>query len=273
MRTFSGSVTLMFREFPALERLAAARKAGFEKVEIQVLEATPTDLAAAASAAGVGVLLLNVSMGDFLQGGPGLSGVPGREQTFLEEFRKALSAARELRAPLLHIGPSRVPDGVTREACLATLVANVRAAAAIAAGSDVTLLIEAVNLADMPNALVHDVDDAAALIRKELSGIAWLMFDVYHVARSGGEIVEAFLRNRDVVRHVQFSDVPGRHEPGTGGIDFATVFAGLEAAGYKGWFGAEYLPSKATVETLGWMTSLGGAPVDPGRAIEAAVAT
>ncbi len=124
-------------------------------------------------------------------------------------------------------------------------------------GDDVGLLIEPMNAADMPDALLTDVDEAAALIRDELHGVAGLMFDVYHVARGGKDVVEAFRRNRDVVRHVQFSDAPGRHEPGTGTIDFGSVFAGLEAAGYTGWFGAEYLPTRPTVETLGWMNDLG----------------
>ncbi|MFO1393355.1 MAG: TIM barrel protein [Steroidobacteraceae bacterium] len=258
MRKFSASVTLMFREWPALERLSAARKAGFERVEIQMLEAMPADLAAAAGAAGVGVLLLNVGMGDFLQGGPGLAGVPGREQAFLAEFDKALAAARVLRAPFVHVGPSRVPAGVSRSDCLATLEANLRAASARAAGNNVTLLVEPVNSLDMANALLCDVDEAADMVRQRLHGIAWLMFDVYHVVRNGRDVVDAFRRNGDVVRHVQFSDAPGRHEPGTGGIDFANVFAGIEAAGYTGWFGAEYLPSKATVDTLGWLKTLSG---------------
>ena len=261
MRRFSTSVTVMFREYPALERLAAARKAGFAQVEIQVLEAAPADIAAAAAAAEVGVLLLNVGMGDFLQGGPGLVGVPGREAQFLDEFGKALGAARAMRAPYVHLGPSRVPAGVSRQDCLATFKENVAAAAAaaVAAGGEVTLLIEPLNVADMPDVLLGDVDEAANLIRESFPGKIWLMFDIYHVARSGKDVVESYRRNRDVVRHVQFSDAPGRHEPGTGTIDFASVFAGIDAAGYEGWFGAEYLPTKATLDTLGWMNELGGA--------------
>lgn len=259
MRRFSTSVTLMFREYPALERLAAARKAGFAQVEIQVLEAPPADIAAAAAAADVGVLLLNVGMGDFLQGGPGLAGVPGREVQFRDEFGKALGAARALRTPYVHLGPSRVPAGVSRQDCLATYKANVSGAAAFAGDGEVTLLIEPLNAADMPDVLLGDVDEVAKLIRECFPNRVWLMFDIYHVARSGKDVLAAYQRNRDVVRHVQFSDAPGRHEPGTGSIDFASVFAGIEAAGYQGWFGAEYLPTKATLDTLGWMKDLGGA--------------
>jgi hydroxypyruvate isomerase len=222
-----------------------------------VLEAAPPDVAAAARAAGVGVLLLNVGMGDFLQGGVGLSGVPGREAQFLEAFDQALAAARVLRAPYVHLGPSRIPAGVAREQCLATLSANVEAAAARVAGCGVTLLIEPINAGDMPDALLTDVDEAGTLLRERLCGAASLMFDIYHVARSGKDVAEAYRRNCDVVRHVQFSDAPGRHEPGSGAIDFPAVFNAIEAAGYDGWLGAEYLPSRPTVETFGWMRTLG----------------
>jgi len=56
-----------------------------------------------------------------------------------------------------------------------------------------------------------------------------------------------------VIRHVQFADAPGRHEPGTGAVPIAACFAQLDALGYEGWTAAEYRPSKATPETLGWM--------------------
>jgi hydroxypyruvate isomerase len=159
----------------------------------------------------------------------------------------------------VHLGPSRVPAGVSRLDCLASFKANVAAAAALAGEGDVTLLIEPLNLTDMPDVLLGDVDEAARLIRESFAGRVWLMFDIYHVARNGEDVIDAFRRNRDVVRHVQFSDAPGRHEPGTGTIDFGSVLAGIEAAGYEGWFGAEYLPTQATLDTLGWMNDLGGA--------------
>lgn len=258
MRKFSTSVTLMFRELPALERFAAARKAGFDKVEIQVLEAGPADIAREARQAGVGVLLLNVGMGDFLKGGPGLIGMPGREAEFLLELEKALEIARALDIPLVHLGPGRIPEEMTRETCLATLKKNIAAAVQASKNRSVTLLVEPLNTADMTNVLLRDVNETAAMIRAEFAGIVWLMFDIYHVARNGQDVLETFRLNRELVKHVQFSDVPGRHEPGTGSLDFASLFAGIEAEGYEGYFGAEYMPSKPTAETLGWLKTLGG---------------
>jgi len=83
----AASVSLMFRELPLLDRFDAARRAGFHGVEIQRLhEGDPAEMARAAQDAGVQVVLVNCGLADYLQGGPGLSGVPGRELEFRETF-------------------------------------------------------------------------------------------------------------------------------------------------------------------------------------------
>ena len=258
-RRFSASVSLMFREEPLLDRFAAARQAGFDGVEIQFLaEGDPADMAVAAQEAGIDVVLINVGMGDYLVGGAGLSGVPGREAGFAEEFGKALEAARLMRARFVHVGPSRIPEGIPREACLAAYRANLDAALAMhaAQGSEAALLIEPMNRVEAPTALINDIDDGAALLRDGYAGRIGLQFDIYHVAMNGHDVLDRFRAHRNLVRHVQFSDVPGRQEPGAGQLDFPALFAGLEAAGYEGWYGAEYMPRRPTTDTLAWLPTL-----------------
>lgn len=253
---FSTSISMMFREVPIVERFAAARAAGFEGVEIQVLaEGDPAEMAQAARESGIDVVLINVGMGDFLAGGPGLSGVPGREVEFREQFAQALDAARQMQARFLHLGPSRIPDGVTREDCLAVYRSNVEHAIGVRAAAAATgceLLIEPLNRVETPTALLQDIDDGARLIDAAFRGRVGLQFDVYHVAMNGHSVLDAYSRHRDLVRHVQFSDLPGRQEPGAGQIDFPTLFAALGQAGYAGWLGAEYFARRPTPETLGW---------------------
>jgi hydroxypyruvate isomerase len=252
---FSTSISLMFREHPVEERFEAAKQAGFEGVEIQFLaEGNPGHMAGAAQAAGIEVVLINVGMGDYLVGGPGFSGVPGREAAFLEELDKALEAARLMRARFVHLGPSRIPEGVAREACLETYRANLDAALALHAerGSQATLLIEPMNRIEAPTALINDIDDGAALLRDGYAGRIGLQFDIYHVAMNGHDVLGRYRAYDDLVCHVQFSDIPGRQEPGAGTLDFPALFSGLQQAGYEGWFGAEYMPRRPTIDTLAW---------------------
>jgi hydroxypyruvate isomerase len=253
-RRFSTSISFMFRELPLLDRFAAAKAAGFDGVEIQVLgEGNPGQMAAAARAAGIQVVLVNVDLGDYLQGGPGLSGVPGQEATFRAAANQAFAAALRLGAAFVHLGPSRIPDGVSREQCLETYIDNARTALKLAKGAPFQLLLEPMNPVDAPTGLFTDIDEAADMLRGALGSQIGLLFDLYHLTTAGTDPVAAAARHRDLIRHVQFSDAPGRHEPGTGTIDFPAAFAALKAAGYSGWFGAEYFPSRATVDTFGWM--------------------
>ncbi|MBL8987529.1 MAG: TIM barrel protein [Gemmatimonadetes bacterium] len=252
---FSTSVSLMFRELPILERFEAARRAGFEAVEIQVIEeGNPAEMAQAARAAGIDVLLLNVSLGDFRTGGPALSGVPGRETAFRQALAQALDAAATLGARFLHLGPSRIGES-TREACLDTYRSNLRFAAERAAGYPVEPVIEPLNTVETPDILLASLEQAAGLIGEVGGGIG-IQYDLYHATLNRQDLIETYRRHRALIRHVQFADAPGRHEPGTGTVDFGAAFRGLIREGYRGFAGAEYFPSRATGDTLGWLPSL-----------------
>ncbi|HEX4934465.1 MAG TPA: TIM barrel protein [Gemmatimonadaceae bacterium] len=247
----------MFRELPLLDRFAAARAAGFGGVEIQRLaEGDPDEMARAAREAGVAVVLVNVGSGDYVAGGHGLSGVPGQEEAFRQSLEFALGAAEILGARQVHIGPSRVPMGVSREECRRTLEANVRLALSLSRANATTLLLEAMNRVEVPTALLPDVATAVACIDALAAPRVGLQFDVYHVAMNGEDALVEFGRHQRIVRHVQFSDMPGRHEPGTGTLDLPGILCGMREAGYTGWFGAEYHPVARTTEGLGWMKAL-----------------
>ena len=183
---FSASIAMLFNELPVAERFAAARTAGFDGVEIQSLAvANPSELARAAQDAGIDVVLVNVGPNDYATGGLGLSGVPGREGEFRSAVEDTLAAARRLGARLVHLGPSRVPPGVGRDACLATYRDNIEMALDLAAGTGSDIVIEAMNRVDHPSALNNDVDQAADLIRRGFLGRIGLQFDVYHTAMNG----------------------------------------------------------------------------------------
>ena len=251
---WSTSVSMMFREHPLPQRLVAAREAGFDGVEIQFLaEAPPEQWAAARELAGIEVALVNVDMGDFLGNGAGLSGVPGREAAFHAAARQTLAMARALRCQHVHVGPSRVPEGVSRDDCVETFVANLQALLPVADEHGVRLLVEPLNRVESPTVLFADVNEAARLIRERFGGRVGLQFDVYHVAMSGVDPAQALPQVSAEVAHVQFSDVPGRKPPGAGTVDFERFLRTLKSSGYEGWCGAEYLAPSGAAATLGWL--------------------
>jgi hydroxypyruvate isomerase len=249
---FSSSVSLMWAELPVPERFAAARAAGFEAVEIQFFEEVSPVAAAAARAAEMPVLLLNVPMGDFRTGGSGLSGVPGRVGAFREAFLAAADTAAMLGAKILHLGASRIPGGVDREQCLESYRANLRFAVEHGARSGATLVIEPLNRVENPTILLASLDDAAELIGQVGGGLG-IQYDLYHATLNGVDLAATFDKHRRLIRHLQFADAPGRHEPGTGSIDFLTFLGHLKARGYDGYLGAEYFPSRPTAETVDWL--------------------
>lgn len=249
----STSITLMFREFDPATRIAEAAKAGFAGVEIQVLEDAPDKLAAAAKESGISVALINAPMGDFLQGGAGLSGAPGKEAEFEEAFDLTLMAAKTLGCSHLHVGPSCSTDDTDRDAGLACLKANLVKALQKVEGTGITLLIEPINRKERPTALLGSTGEVAEFIAyPALAGIG-ILYDIYHSVLSDEDPIAMYDQHKDRIAHIQFSDAPGRTAPGGGSIPFADILSHLKTAGYDGWLGAEYFAPADTLSTFGWM--------------------
>jgi hydroxypyruvate isomerase len=244
---------MLYRELPLVERFAAARNSGFTAVEILSTEDASIDaLKSAAIDAGVDVVLCNAPMGDFLQGGLGFSAVPGREI----EFRKAVSQARDiavsLGCPTVHIGPARVPPGVERKTCLNVLVENLAHAAAVLHEEGIRATIEPMNTVDFPDVVLNRVVEALGVLDAIGYANVGLQFDLYHMAQMEENMVSLIESHIDRIAHFQFADAPGRHEPGSGELDFAGFFELVDRLDYKGFLGAEYLPSGSTNESLDW---------------------
>lgn len=255
---FTASLTLMYREFDLARAVAAAKADGFVGVELQNTEGLDVALVAAASRAeDLPIVLINAGLGDYTQGGLGLSGVPGREAAFERGFKRACELAGLWDCRFIHVGPSRVPEDATREECLATYRANVTRALRWrdAAGITAQLVIEQMNRVNAPTALVNDIEDAASLV-DEFEGRVGLLFDAYHVAMNEGDPARALRRHIGRTAHIQFSDAPGRHEPGTGAIDFGAFFETVRDLDYRGPLGCEFVPTGPTSACLGWMARM-----------------
>lgn len=251
---FDISATFLFREVPLLSRFEKIKSCGIRWVELQSLEGVePKDILAALLDADVEVILLNGPLGDFMSGGAGLAAVPGREREFRESFKHSLEEACILKSPLINIGPSLIPEGGTRAQSLSVYCENLAYAAELAADSEVRVAIEPLNKVDYSNSLISSTSLAMEIVRAVGSSNVGVQFDIYHTAMNGEDVPSAFSRCHNLVSHVQFSDVPGRTEPGKGNLDFSAIFKGIRESDYAGFVGAEYKPTQSTEQTLQWI--------------------
>jgi hydroxypyruvate isomerase len=253
----AANLSLIFTERPLPERIAAARAAGFDGVEIQFPYDHAADaLAAASRAAAMPVVLINIPAGDAAAGDIGLGAIPSRRAEFREGVARCLSYARVLGVRRVNILSGRPGAGEHPDACRATLIENLRFAAAAFAPHGIRTLIEPVNAIDRPGFFLDRLAPAIEIVREAETPAAGLVFDLYHMARTEPDLVAAIGQAGRLIGHVQFADTPGRHEPGSGTIDFAAAFAALRRSGYADWVAAEYVPAARTEDGLGWLPGL-----------------
>lgn len=254
MPRFAANLGFLFPELAFPERFGAAAAAGFRAVEFaQPYGHDARELAELLEANGLEMALFNLPMGDKDAGDFGIACLPGREAEFRDGVARAIGYAAALGNERINCIAGKAVPGADPALQRATLLANLRHAAREFDAHGLTLVVEPINTVDVPGFFVARPAEGAALVAETGAGNAGLQYDIYHAAMMGEDPVEGLARFAPVIRHVQFADAPGRHEPGTGTVDIAACFARLDALGYEGWTAAEYRPSRATVETLGWL--------------------
>ncbi len=258
MPQFSANLSMLFTEVPLIERFALARQHGFEAVEIQFPdELTPEDIAAQLQRHQLKLILMNVPAGDLMQGGDGLACVPGREQSFRQAVYEAVHYARTLNVPRVNVLAGRQPINGDLLPCLHVLAANLRFAMDVMAGSNIDVVLEAINGIDMQRFLIQNIVQMQEILEAvntpNIHHPLKMQFDCYHMTMMGEDLLSGLTENIHQIGHIQFADCPNRHEPGTGSIEYKNVFSLIDALDYTGYCGAEYRPSKSTDQTLGWM--------------------
>jgi hydroxypyruvate isomerase len=255
MPKLAANLSTLFTEVRFLERFAAARKAGFRAVEYQYpYEFKPGEVAAAAREAGVEVVLHNVPRGDPSRGEHGTACLPGREQTFRDDLERALEYARVVGCPRLHCLAGVVPPDAERQALHACYVSNLKYAAARLEREGIRVLIEPVSERTAKNYFLRGSAQALAVLDEVASANAFLQYDFFHMQMLEGNLADKAERLLPRIGHMQVADAPGRHEPGSGEINFDFIFRHVDAIGYAGWIGCEYNPAGGTVEGLKWAT-------------------
>ena len=250
MPRLAANLSLLFTEHAFLDRFAAAAAAGFRYVEYQFPYGHgAAEVAQAARRAGVGVVLHNLPAGDMAAGERGIASLPGREAEFRAGVERAIEYASAAGCARLNCLAGLAPAD---RAHFDTLVANVRHAARRLSEVGMQLMIEPINTRSVPGFFLTGSRQAIDVLDAAGEGNAFVQYDVFHMQIMEGDLAATIERLLARIGHLQIADVPARHEPGTGEVNFAFLLAHLDAIGYSGWVGCEYNPLGDTVEGLKW---------------------
>jgi hydroxypyruvate isomerase len=251
------NVGFLFAELPYLERFLAVRAAGFEAVEFAWPDEPIEEVARAAKVAGLGVVLIGVAAGGRAAGDSGDANDPAARDRWRLQFEAAMRLADDLACPALSVLAGNRLAGVSMVIQLDTFRDNLAWALPRAAAAGRTLTLELLNPDDAPRYLLTDPARTRALLEAVGDPALRLQFDTYEFGRMVPDVAASFRELAPFVGHVHVGDVPDRHEPGTGAIEWAAFFGAIAASGYDGPIGLRYEPSAGTFEGLGWIEAYG----------------
>jgi len=195
----------------------------------------------------------DVAIGGTLAGGAGMNiadrngeaiSYPGDHDRAVEDVERSIEAADELGADTLIVTVGQRIDTLSEAAQHNAVVRVLRAVAPTAEAHDVTVVPEPLNVRnDHPGYFLRTANRGFEIVEAVDSPNVKLLFDIYHQQITEGNVTATLTGHLDLVGHVHIADVPGRHEPGTGELNYANVFEALAEAGYDGVVSCEFSPT------------------------------
>jgi len=254
MPRFAANLTMLFNEVDFLDRFAAAALAGFRGVEyLFPYDYDKGELADRLAAHGLSQVLHNLPAGDWAAGERGLACLPDRVGEFRDGVGRAIDYALTLGCPRVNCLAGVAPAEADPEDLLRTFTENLRFAAQELEKVNIALLTEPINTRDVPGFYLNRSDQALAIVSEVGASNLQLQYDVYHMQIMEGDLAPTIERHLAAIGHIQVADTPGRHEPGTGEINYRFLFDFIDACGYGGWIGCEYQPRTTTADGLVWL--------------------
>lgn len=254
MPKLAANLSMMFNEVGFMDRFGVAAKAGFKGVEYLFPYEFPADeIGEQLDRHDLQQVLFDFPAGDFAAGERGIAIQPDRKSEFQDGVGQALEYARALNCKRLTVLAGLAPQGTAASEMQETLIENVKFAASEAAPHGITVLLEPLNTVDTPGFFLFRTNHALSVIAAAGSPPNLkLQYDVYHMQIMEGDLTRTIDANREMIGHFQIADNPGRHEPGTGEINYVNLLRHIDESGYDAWVGCEYRPAGNTVSGLSW---------------------
>ena len=220
----AANISFLFTELPPLDRIDAAKEAGFEGVELLFpYDLDPRAIRERAERHGMTVVQINSPPGNREAGEVGFASVPDREREFQDSVRKALAFLSECGSQQLHVLAGVPPRHIDARVARDTYVSRLQWAADLAATAGVRIMIEPLNSRDVPGYALPTLADAADVLARVARPNAGLQFDLYHSQIMGGDLTHRIRQFGHLIRHVQIAGPPERNEPDRGEVNLIAV--------------------------------------------------
>lgn len=253
---YSICIDTLFTELPFLERIDKVKEVGFSAFEFWEWKKRDRDIKKTGQKSKMNNLEIATFNGNIENGLVN----PVQREEYLEEIKESIKVAVQLGCKSLMVLTDKLEeDGKVKETYpylkeekkYKSVVEGLRESAAIAEENNITLLLEPLNtLVDHPGYYLNSSKIGFKIIEEVGSENVKLLYDVYHMQIMEGNLINTLSKNIDKIGYIHIADVPGRHEPGTGEINFKKIWETLNYIGYKGFVGFELFPSKSSYEAI-----------------------
>lgn len=252
--TFAPNISWLFPELPFQERPYAAARAGFSAIEfgfpsrsdLNSLEAAHKDL-------GMQIVLFNQDVSVWDKQNRGYLSDPKRRDEFCRKLDEALEIADRLEVLKIMLPSGIVLEELDRRAQTECMIENLFYAAPLAKQTAVLLTIEALNPYDNPGIFLTSSREGVEIVKTVNHPYIKFQYDTYHMQLMEGNLSQTIASNSEWIGHIQYADLPGRHEPGMGEINFQNLTRAIEVSGYSGYIGLEYKPLAYGAAALDWV--------------------
>jgi hydroxypyruvate isomerase len=242
----------VFNGLPFEERLARVAEAGYSNVQLvgEYRKWADADFAAANEAR----KRLNIRFDATAGLAHGVAN-PGTRDAFLADLRHSLTAMETLSCPAVIVLSGNVVPELTREAQHQAAIESLKQAAALVEGrhidgQPVRLLLECIHLEENPRYFLTSANEAIEIVRAVNHPQVQFLYDIYHEQMTEGDLIDKLDKHIDVIGLIHVADVPGRHQPGTGEINYANIYRKLAQLNYRHIVAMEFHPSGDPVATL-----------------------
>ncbi len=175
---------------------------------------------------------------------------PNESNEFKTQLAAQISAANELECPQIILLSGKRIDGLNPTEQRLTAIENLKRAADLASKNNVQIVIEPIDPLENPSIFLTTVGEAFEIVREVGNQSVKVLYDFYHEQRAFGNLIEKLEKNIDWVGLVHVADVPGRHEPGTGEIDYPNIYRKLAELKYDKFMAMEYYPTGDPIDSL-----------------------